>query len=298
MNIIKFFTNLFSKKFISKADSYFIETLKEIKRTGQWDKNPRPKYKDGTKAHSKFITQKSFEYRIDKGEFPVISLRPTAIKGAFYDIEAIYQSKTNKIGMMHPSIQEWWRPFTTSPGCIGKTYGYIVKKYYLVDKLLDGMMDNPFGRRHIMNLWQENEFQEDYRALVPCAYETLYSITEINGVHYVDMTLNQRSQDFIVTASINSIQYVMLGLMICSHLEFYTGVKHILRKFKHNVQNIHIYDRHFFAVDILLNREPSSERFNMSLKKISKFSDIRFEDFDIKGFSSIAPLPKPLEIAV
>lgn len=310
----------------NKADQYFTQTLKQIRDYGEWDQNPRPKWEDGTPAHSKFISQQSFKYHIIDGEFPIQSFRPTAVKGGFHDIEAIYQKQTNIIEEMHPSIQSWWIPFIVNKNWtmkwvegdngkntlksfflnsdIGKTYGHTVRRYNLMNNLLETMENDPFGRRHIINLWQEQQRIEDPKALVPCAYETVYTITEAKfglgkyeRVRYVDQTLNQRSQDYIVTASINSIQYVELGLMICGHLEHKTGIKHILRTFVHNVQNVHIYDRHLFAIDELLKRKPSEDHFTMELPVKKNFYDYTFEDFVINNPYSKVPLSQKLEIA-
>lgn len=329
----------------NKADQYFTQTLKQIRDYGDWDQDPRPKWGDGTPAHSKFISQQSFKYHIIDGEFPIQSFRPTAVKGGFHDIEAIYQKQTNIIEEMHESIQSWWTPFVVSElmidsegfkvskqaynkigeklasgnfsdiksslsdfklnSSIGQTYGHTVKRYNLMNNLLDTMENDPFGRRHIINLWQEQQRIEDPKALVPCAYETVYTITETKfglgqyeRVRYVDQTLNQRSQDYIVTASINSIQYVELGLMICGHLEHKTGIKHILRTFVHNVQNVHIYDRHLFAIDELLKRKPSNDHFTMELPVKKNFYDYTFGDFVINNPYSKVPLSQKLEIAV
>lgn len=299
---------LSSKDLPSKADRYFIECLKEVRDKGKWDQNPRPKWFDGTPAHSKFITQKSFDYRIDKGELPLISLRPTAIKGGWYDMEAIYQKQTNIVEEMNPAIHSWWKDFVVEKipfglgfaSSIGQTYGHTVKRYDLVNKLLKGMIENPFGRRHIMNLWQEQQMVEDPKALVPCAYETLYSLEqdEVTKDWYVDMTLNQRSQDFLMTASINPIQYVKLGLAICGHLSYSTGLEYTLRNFRYNVQNLHIYDRHFFAIDELLNRPVQGLRPSIKLNVKKDFYSYTIEDFDIVIPYKIQKLSKPLELAV
>jgi thymidylate synthase len=49
---------------MSKADKYYMENLREIMDNGFYDENPRPEYKDGVKAHSKFITQVFEKYDI------------------------------------------------------------------------------------------------------------------------------------------------------------------------------------------------------------------------------------------
>ena len=98
-------------KDMNVADKYFIETLKDIKENGVWCKEPRTRWKDGEKSYYKSIHQKHYRYEIDKGEFPINTLRNTALKGAFYDVEAIYIKQTNILEEMHPSIHNWWKDF-------------------------------------------------------------------------------------------------------------------------------------------------------------------------------------------
>lgn len=328
-----------------KADRYIKETIEEILKSGNEDKNPRPKWGDGSPAHTKYVTQKVFKYDILKGEFPITTLRKTALKGAFYDIEAIYIKQTNIIEEMNPSIHSWWTDFVvgttwffedegsilgitkdTKPnysgyiGCkrsIGQTYGHTVKRYNLMDVLLNGMANSPFSRRHILNLWQEQQMIDDPQALVPCAYMTNYNIREedvlvdysytgkSNGspvyetTRYVDMTLHQRSQDFCMTASINPAQYVMFGMMICGHLTYVTGVGHKLANFMHIVENCHIYDRHINAAKEILNREPILMQPRMYLDCEPKnFYDYTIEDFVFVTPKGIEPLSEKLEIAI
>jgi thymidylate synthase len=312
----------------NKADKYFKKTLLEISEEGQLDKNPRPHWKDGTPAHSKFVTQKVFSYDISKGEFPINTLRPTALKGAFFDIEAIYIKQTNIIEEMNPMIHSWWTDFVvestwlfkdeygcelgitknTKPnysgyiGCkrsIGQTYGHTVRRYGLVDKLLKGLENNPFGRRHMINLWQEQQMLDDPKALVPCCYETLWSVRDLEEIRFIDLTMIQRSMDFAMTVSINPAQYVMFGMMVCNHLTFKTGVKHRLGKFLHIVQNCHIYDRHWNAVEELLERESTGLQPTILLNCPPKdFYSHTVDDFTFVGLDGIKPLSTKLELAV
>jgi thymidylate synthase len=288
---------------MNKADKYFLDTLEEITKKGTWDKNPRPKWKDGSEAHSLFITQKFFKYDIAKGEFPIITLRPTALKGAFYDIEAIYINQTNIIEEMHPSIHSWWKDFSfESYGqqTIGQTYGAIIKKYGLVDKLLKGLEENPFGRRHIIDMFQYRDQAVKPAGLPACAYSTLWTVRELGNVKYIDLTLIQRSMDFAVTASINPAQYVMLGMMVCNHLTFKTGVKHQLGDFSHFVQNVHIYNKHLEAAKYLLEEANTvDEQPTLALNCEPKhFYDHTIKDFDFNIPKGIKKFPFKLEIAV
>jgi len=286
-----------------KADKYFLETLKEITEKGTWDKNPRPKWKDGSEANSLFITQKLFKYDITKGEFPIITLRPTALKGAFYDIEAIYINQTKIIEEMHPSIRNWWIDFSFEKDghhSIGQTYGAIIKKYGLVDKLLKGLEENPFGRRHIIDMFQYREQAVEPLSLPACAFNTLWTVREWGNVNYIDLTLIQRSMDYLTVASINPAQYVMLGMMVCNHLTFKTGVKHQLGDFSHFVQNVHIYNKHLEAAKYLLEEAQTvNEQPTLALNCEAKdFYDHTIEDFDFNIPKGIKKFPFKLEIAV
>lgn len=290
-----------------KADIYIKNTIKEIIKDGTWDKNPRPKWEDGAPAFSKFITQKVFAYDLDAGEFPITTLRNTAIRGAFYDIEAIYIKQTSCIPEMHQSIRNWWLPFSLKGGdSIGSTYGSTVKRWKLIDKLLEGLASDPFGRRHLISLWQEEGFESTPDALKPCAWATEYSIREYDCVddplctiRMVDMTLIQRSQDYVMTMSINPAQYTMLLMMICGHLTFVTGIEHRIGKLLHVIQNCHIYDRHMWAAEELLERTPISIQPIIELGSEPKyFYDYTESDFNIVIPDGIKKLSKPLEMAV
>lgn len=311
---------------MTKADKYLKETITEILEDGQWDKEPRTRWADGTPAYSKFTTQKVFQYDISKGEFPINTLRTTALKGAFYDIEAIYIKQTNILEEMHPSIHSWWSTFVVDTGqdntgeiygSIGATYASTVKRYNLINKLLKGLEQNPFGRRHKINLWQEQQVIDDPKALEPCAGITLWSVREHdNGyykssiydqpdkwfedtIRYIDLTLIQRSQDYITTSSINSIQYVMLGMMVANHLTFKTGVKHEVGKLLHLVQNCHIYDRHLETAKEILEREETGLQPKIELICNPKdFYSHTIEDFKFTNLEGIKSLSTKLEIAI
>ena len=302
---------------MSKADVYLRETLLEILEEGQVDRDPRPKWKDGTPAHSKFVTQKVFQYNISKGEFPITTLRPTALKGAWYDIEAIYLKQTNILEEMHPSIHSWWKDFTIEQtweggnkgmylaNRLGQTYGATIKRYNLMNKLLKGLEENPFGRRHIISMWQEQQMIDDPQALTPCAYETLWSVREENDhffevkSRFIDITLVQRSQDFAVTSSINPVQYTMLAMMVANHLTFKTGIKHEVGKLLHIVQNCHLYLRHMDTVSELLDRKPTGKQPKIELICEPKdFYSHSIKDFKFSGLEGIEKLKTTLEIAI
>ena len=206
---------------------------------------------------------------------------------------------------------------------IGATYGATVKRYNLMNKLLKGLEETPFGRRHIIDMWQEQQMIDDPKALVPCAYSTLWSVREEDivqkyadiankeagfnlatviksvNIRYIDLTLIQRSIDYLTTSSINPIQYVMLGMAVCNHLTFKTGIKHEIGKFLHVVQNCHIYDRHIETAKELLERSGTGNQPKIELTCEPKdFYSHTWDDFKVTGLNGIEKLNLKIEIAI
>jgi thymidylate synthase len=273
------------------SDKYYLQNIQKIMSEGSWDENPRPKYSDGVTAHSKFITGVFEEYDISKGEFPIPTLRNTAIKTGIKEILWIYQKQTSSLRVAREMGINWWEDWNVGDDTIGQRYGATIGRYNLIDRLLKGLIDDPFGRRHIINMFQYHDLFET-NGLYPCAYETLWSVRKGDDGLILDMTLIQRSNDFITAGYINKIQYTALLMMVAGHCDYKVG------KFCHLVQNLHIYDRHFDAVAELLNKEPLDIQPKIILKENKNFYDYTIDDFEIVGIEGITKINSKLELAI
>ena len=275
---------------MNKADEYYLENLYNIMMNGHYDSNPRPKYKDGTLAHSKFITQVFEKYDIQKGEYPITTLRNTAIKTGIKEILWIYQGQNSSLQDAHDRGITWWDEWDIGDGTIGQRYGATVAKYDLVNQLLKSLKEDPFSRRHIINLYQYEDINSS-KGLHPCAYETLWSVRKQDDELILDMTLIQRSNDYLISNYINKIQYLALQMMIAGHCNYRVG------RFCHLVQNLHIYDRHFNAAEEILNRTPSEIQPSISLISNKNFYDYTINDFIINNDFS-KKINSKMEIAI
>jgi thymidylate synthase len=276
---------------MNKADKYYIRNLKRILKEKNIDHNPRPKYKDGVAAHSYFITQIFEEYNLDKGEFPITTLRNTAIKTGINEILWIYQDQSSSLETAHNRNIMWWDDWNIGDNTIGQRYGATINRYDLLNNLLNGLKNDPFSRRHIINMIQEADLKET-AGLYPCAYETIWSVRKHKKEMYLDMTLIQRSNDYIMAGFINKIQYVALQMMIASHLGYKVG------KFCHYVHNLHIYDRHINAANEILNRTPLLINPKIELLHNKNFYDFKLDDFIISDTNGITKLKEQIEIAI
>jgi thymidylate synthase len=274
-----------------KADKYFIDNINKIVNEGSWDENPRPKYPDGTPAESKFITGVFETYDIEMGEYPVPTVRNVAIKTGIKEILWIYQKQTNSLVIAREMGINWWEDWNIGDDTIGQRYGATISRYDLMDYLLLGLVNDPFGRRHIINMYQYHDLLET-KGLHPCAYETLWSVRRDDGHLVLDMTLIQRSSDYLTANTINKCQYLALQMMVAGHCGYKVG------RFNHLVQNLHIYDRHFdFIGELIKNENPDINPY-FRLREHKNFYDYTIDDFEFFEFDKLKQIGGKLELAI
>lgn len=278
---------------MTKADKYMYKAILNILTTGYKDENPRPKYADGTPAHTVSVNHTFRQYDLSVGEFPICTLRPQAWKTGIREIFTIYQKPTNDIAKMHDMGVTWWDEWDIGDGTIGQRYGATVSRYDLINNLIKDIENDPYGRRKIVSLWQETDLSET-AGLAPCAFLTIWNVRG----EYLDMMLVQRSGDMLTASGpggINEIQYAALLMMIARHTGYNPGV------FSHIVANEQIYDRHIMAAGEMMHRfnikEKDAEEFGddeetpvliLNPEK-TNFYDFTIEDFTMTGYNPMKP---------
>lgn len=264
-------------KMITKGDQYFIETINKILKEGSLDKNPRPHYADGTPAHTFSINHVMHTYDLSRGEFPIITLRPMYTKKAIGEILWIYQDQSNDLDILKDKYNcSVWDEWDLGNRTIGSCYGETVRKHNLMNNLLTGLKKNPDGRRHIINLWQEDDFLLPH-GLKPCAFQTIWNVRhDANNVDFLDMTLIQRSSDFCTAGCWNQLQYTALLYMVAQHCNYQVG------KFTWFCANVQIYDRHVEQAKEMISRTPieCSPSFWLN-PNINNFYDFTIEDIKV-----------------
>ena len=291
---------------MNKADRYMNEMILRIAGEGFIDINPRPKYADGTPAHTVSVNHTFRTYDLSNGEFPICTLRPQAWKTGIREIFTIYQKPTNNIAEMHDMGVTWWDEWDIGDGTIGQRYGATVSRYDLIKHLIKDIQNDPYGRRKIVSLWQEADLHET-PGLAPCAFLTIWNVRG----EYLDMMLVQRSGDMLTASGpggINEIQYAALLMMIARHTGYQPGV------FSHVVANEQIYDRHTEAADEMLKRYTAKSEAIENMKNVNldyalptpnlvlnpnvtDFYSMTIDDFDMVNYSPMKPQLK-LELGI
>ena len=275
---------------MTKADRYLVEDIKNILENGYKDIDPRPKYEDGTPAHTISVNHVTRKYDLSKGEFPICTLRHQAWKTGIREIFTIYKNPPNVLSEMEEMGVTWWTPWDIGDGTIGQRYGATVKRYDLVNRLIEDIRKDPYGRRKIMSLWQEADLRET-PGLAPCAFLTIWNVRG----EYLDMCMVQRSGDMLTASGaggINEIQYAAFLMMIARVTGYEPGV------FTHFVANEQIYDRHVDNAHEMLRRaEEKAASGNdgegpmlvLNKEKNCKLEDIRVEDFEMINYDPMKP---------
>jgi thymidylate synthase len=277
---------------MNKADLLMIESIQNIMSYGYKDINPRPKYADGTPAHTISVNHTFRQYNLQYGEFPICTLRPIAWKTGIKEIFTIYQKPTNEIAKMEEMGVNWWSDWDIGDGTIGQRYGATVSRYDLINNLIKDIQTDPYGRRKIVSLWQESDLRET-PGLAPCAFLTIWNVRD----EYLDMCLVQRSGDMLTASGpggINEVQYAALLMMIARHTGYKPGV------FSHFVANEQIYDRHIEAAKEMLARRFDVEKKEFMNDEIktpklilnpekSNFYEFTIDDFTMENYEPIKP---------
>ena len=327
----------------TKGDMYTKFIMDKILREGCLDHNPRPHYEDfyenakydgktnelvledGTRkkiwdeelvipkdngyevwvpAHTISVNQGvECTYDLSKGESPMITLRPIAVKASIAEILWIYQRESNDLVLFDEllgrktwdedhKINNWWLDWAIKDEngeyilneeghpTIGACYGETVNRRNMLKKeVIEQIRNNQDGRRNITCLWQQDDFNEKH-GLKPCAFLTVWNVRhDWGGKDYLDMTMVQRSSDFATAGCINQVQYATLLKMVARDLKLIPGV------FTWRPINVQLYDRHIDQAIEMLNREPVTCKAEIVCKEgIKNFEDFTPADITIEDY--------------
>ena len=118
---------------MTKGDKYTKQIFRKILKEGCLDKNPRNHYADGTTSHTISINHGMCTYDLTKGESPLITLRPIAVKSSIGELLWIYQDESNDLNLLRDKYGvTWWDEWDIGNRTIGAVYGETVRRHNLV----------------------------------------------------------------------------------------------------------------------------------------------------------------------
>ena len=152
-----------------------------------------------------------------------------------------------------------------------------IKEVDQLQDLINGIKQDPYGRRHVLTAWNPGELQD--MALPPCHMFAQFYVSKDNRL---SCQMYQRSCDMFLGVPFNIASYSLLTHMIAQVCGLEVG------EFVHVLGDAHIYLNHVPQVKEQLKREPlpAPQLFiNPDVKDITKFTmaDIRLDNYQSHG---------------
>ena len=189
---------------------------------------------------------------------------------------------------------EWADPET---GDLGPVYGYQWRKWHgftyegavtEIDQLkqvIQSLIKNPFGRRHIVSSWNVAMLED--MALPPCPVMFQFLVDKDYGLHCV---VTQRSADMFLGVPFDLAEYGTLTHMIAQITGL--GAKSVTLNFGDS----HIYHSHFEQVREYLSRTPRSEPWLMIDPLITDIDHFGPTSIKVGGYSPHPAIPAPIAV--
>lgn len=193
----------------------------------------------------------SAHFQLNVGEeFPILTTKQLFIRQAVLEMLWIYQAQSNDVRWLQErNVHIWdlwqigengdWRDEKTGEvlkhfdpkfaNTIGTAYGYIVKRFKLMDRLIDSLKNNVNDRRRVISLWQDEYL--DTAVLPSCVWSSEWDVT--NGT--LNAWVHQRSCDVPLGLPFNVTQYAVLLKMLAQ----VTGLK--AGTIDWSIKDAHIY---------------------------------------------------------
>jgi thymidylate synthase len=242
----------------------------------------------GTKAL--FGTQMRFD--LSEG-FPLLTTKRVFWKGIVEELLWFLRGETNVRTLQARGVHIWdewadengdlgpvygkqWRAWPGQPdyAVVGPTrVGLKINEIDQISCLIEGLVKNPFGRRHIVTAW--NPAEVDSMKLPPCHCLFQFKVSPSNKL---SCQLYQRSADFFLGVPFNIASYALLTHMVAHVTGYEPGT------FIWTGGDTHLYLNHLEQAEEQLRREPYKSptvRLNPEVTNIFGFqpNDILLEDY-------------------
>lgn len=266
----------------------YLELLAKVLVNGH-----RKQDRTGTGTYSLFGGNLDFD--LSKG-LPIVTTKKINLKAVIHELLWFISGDTN-VKYLNDQGVKIWDEWTDVEGFVNNTYGHQWRNFNgeidQLKKLVEGLKDNPYSRRHLMSAWNPMEIEE--MGLPSCHVLVQFDVSQRNPKDKEEKTLScqlyQRSADMFLGVPFNITSYSLLTFMLAHVLGYKVG------EFKVTFGDMHVYKNHKDQVNIQLDRTPIIKHdgcfyhrliLNRSVKSLF---DFKYEDILIKDYCHLPYLP-------
>ncbi|MGN0836222.1 MAG: thymidylate synthase [Akkermansia sp.] len=256
----------------------YLELLRDVLENGVSRED-----RTGTGTRGVFGRQARFDLR--EG-FPCLTTKKLHLRSIIYELLWFLQGSTNVRYLREHGVSIW-DEWADENGELGPVYGSQWRAWpdgqggniEQIARLVEGLRNNPWGRRHIVSAW--NVAEVDRMALPPC--HCLFQFCVIpaqqpGAPHGLSLQLYQRSCDLFLGVPFNIASYALLLQMVAQVCGYEA------HEFIHSYGDLHLYNNHLEQARLQLTRSPRplpTLRLNPAVKQLEDFT---FEDIELTGY--------------
>ncbi|MBQ6375968.1 thymidylate synthase [Candidatus Saccharibacteria bacterium] len=255
-----------------------------------------------------------------EAEFPILTSKKVAFKTSTLEMLWIYQQASNDVRWLQDrGIKIWneWEiaadgtymgrnineifatthpeePKTDFAHTIGTAYGWIVKRYDLLNNLIETLRKNPGNRRMIMSLWQ-NEWLPT-AALPSCVWNSQWNL--IDG--HLNLLVTSRSTDVPLGLPFNISQYAVLCYLVAQIIGAKPGQFTLITNDAHIYKNqIDGIKEHIARYDeaVKSGTLPPAPKLwvNPDVKNFADFDSSKdLKDIKLENYENLGPIKFPI----
>lgn len=229
--------------------------------------------------------------------FPLLTTKKVHMKSIIHELLWFLMGSTN-IKYLQDNGVKIWDEWADENGELGPVYGsqwrswpsftwqpeyrdtdHTTPGYWRSDSidqiknLIDGLKNNPRGRRHIVSAWNPAEI--DQMKLPPCHCFFQFFVDKDNNL---SCQLYQRSCDSFLGVPFNIASYALLTMMVAQVCDMKPG------HFVHTFGDFHLYADHVEQARLQLTRKPRELPKMILNPEVKDIFGFKFEDFTLEGY--------------
>ena len=319
---------------MSKFDEQYIDLCRRILESGEKILNyqksdkrsaavataiPDHTAQGATEARTIRLPHQVMQFDLSE-EFPILTSKKVGFKTATLEILWIYQQASNDVRWLQERNVKIWNEWEVSPDgmyqgrnlneifhekhpnepaedfahTIGTAYGWIVKRYHLIENLIETLKSNPGNRRMVLSLWQ-NEWLET-AALPSCVWNSQWNVTDGR----LNLLVTSRSTDVPLGLPFNIVQYAVLCCLIAQCVGVEPG------QFTFITNDAHIYENQVDGIREQIARYDEAVKkgtlppapklwLNPEIKDFYKFDSSReLKDIKLIDYKNLGTIKMPV----
>lgn len=262
----------------------YLELLKTVLSKGE-------KRDDRTGVGTLSVFGVQTRYCLSEG-FPMLTTKKLHFKSIAHELLWFLRGDTNVDYLQRHGVNIW-NEWADENGDLGRIYGAQWRSWQSPDgkcvdqiqRVIRGLRDRPYDRRHIVSAWNPGELGE--MTLPPC--HVLFQFF-VSGDRRLSCQLYQRSADLFLGVPFNIASYALLVHIVARFTDLEVG------DLIHTFGDLHLYVNHEQQAKEQLMRTPRTLPTLRLDPALTCLDDLVFEHLNLCDYDPYPHIPAPVAV--